>query len=371
MKTIFVKTPRFEVPLAMQNLFYDKPVIHPNWKDFASKKLGTEFFQIANGTYNSPVLWGIISDGIGEIDIDSSFEECITRFREMPVRGFQYNILEGILHNGETADLLITEKITLKESLSVVKRNKLEWLAYIGLYPYDNRASIVKALNHLIHQPEQFMDTIAKLFTIFWERVFSETWKRMESALDNSIDSHKRLFSSLSFEEFAKEVNLKIKVDEKKRTLEGMRGGYKLGFDSITDCYFIPSVFNDKKFWTNFKTKNNKCKIYIPYFDHRISLDNTGTDLLELEPDVALILKALGDTTRYAIMGLISEKRQSSKEIASSLSINKSTVSHHINILREAGLIDEKPDGSFTMLSINTETINNITPLLKKKLKIN
>ena len=50
-------------------------------------------------------------------------------------------------------------------------------------------------------------------------------------------------------------------------------------------------------------------------------------------------LKALGDTTRMAILDLVLERAASVTELAAALGKPKSTVAHHVEVLRRAGLM--------------------------------
>ena len=50
-------------------------------------------------------------------------------------------------------------------------------------------------------------------------------------------------------------------------------------------------------------------------------------------------LKALGDRTRMAILDLVLERAASVTELAAALGKPKSTVAHHVEVLRRAGLL--------------------------------
>jgi hypothetical protein len=61
-------------------------------------------------------------------------------------------------------------------------------------------------------------------------------------------------------------------------------------------------------------------------------------------PDLVLAdqphqLKALGDRTRMAILDLVLERAASVTELAAALGKPKSTVAHHVDVLRRAGLL--------------------------------
>jgi DNA-binding transcriptional ArsR family regulator len=50
------------------------------------------------------------------------------------------------------------------------------------------------------------------------------------------------------------------------------------------------------------------------------------------------------------------------------LSLSRPTVSHHIHLLREAGLIDEKVQGNALLLSLKVEVFQNLSEIVSNKL---
>ena len=56
---------------------------------------------------------------------------------------------------------------------------------------------------------------------------------------------------------------------------------------------------------------------------------------------VVHLFKTLADSTRLRIVGLISEEPRCGQEIAAELNLAPATVTHHLRILREAGLVNE------------------------------
>ena len=67
--------------------------------------------------------------------------------------------------------------------------------------------------------------------------------------------------------------------------------------------------------------------------------------------------KALADETRQKIMGLVCCKWLSVNEIVEQLNVTQPTVSHHLAILREAGLVQAREEGKQTFYSLNQENI--------------
>lgn len=67
--------------------------------------------------------------------------------------------------------------------------------------------------------------------------------------------------------------------------------------------------------------------------------------------------KALADDTRQKIMTLVCCKWLSVNEIVEQLNVTQPTVSHHLAILREAGLVRAREDGKQTFYSLNQERL--------------
>ena len=67
--------------------------------------------------------------------------------------------------------------------------------------------------------------------------------------------------------------------------------------------------------------------------------------------------KALADETRQKIMSLCCCKWLSVGEIVEALHVSQPTVSHHLSILRSAGLVDSRREGKQVFYSLNQEKI--------------
>ncbi len=65
------------------------------------------------------------------------------------------------------------------------------------------------------------------------------------------------------------------------------------------------------------------------------------------------IFKALSDPTRRKILELLKEKDMTPSEILEKIKIAQPTLSHHLDILKRAGLVDYERDGKFLKYSLN------------------
>ena len=63
--------------------------------------------------------------------------------------------------------------------------------------------------------------------------------------------------------------------------------------------------------------------------------------------------KALADPTRQEIMALICCRELSVGEIVEAVGVSQPTVSHHLAILRESGLVSGRSEGKHTYYTLN------------------
>lgn len=73
--------------------------------------------------------------------------------------------------------------------------------------------------------------------------------------------------------------------------------------------------------------------------------------------DPVLFAKAIADETRQKIMKLTCCRWRSVSEIVEQLNVTQPTVSHHLALLREAGLVLYKEDGKQTYYRLNRELV--------------
>lgn len=70
--------------------------------------------------------------------------------------------------------------------------------------------------------------------------------------------------------------------------------------------------------------------------------------------------KALNDPIRRKILELLKEKDMNAGEIADNFNISKPSVSHHLDILKQADLVVSIKQGQFVNYSLNTTVLDDV-----------
>ena len=73
-----------------------------------------------------------------------------------------------------------------------------------------------------------------------------------------------------------------------------------------------------------------------------------------------ILFKALNDSTRREILELLKKKDMTAGEIADQFNISKPSISHHLDLLKQAGLVEAEKHGQFISYSLNTTVVDEL-----------
>lgn len=71
--------------------------------------------------------------------------------------------------------------------------------------------------------------------------------------------------------------------------------------------------------------------------------------------------KALSDPTRRSILNLLKGGAKTAGEIGSQFDMTGATVSHHLSVLKDAGLISDERRGKYIYYELNLSILDEIT----------
>ncbi|MEN8201773.1 MAG: autorepressor SdpR family transcription factor [Bacteroidota bacterium] len=72
------------------------------------------------------------------------------------------------------------------------------------------------------------------------------------------------------------------------------------------------------------------------------------------------VFKALNDPTRREILELLKEKDMNAGEIAEHFAISKPSISHHLDLLKQADLVLSEKNGQFITYTLNITVVEDI-----------
>lgn len=72
------------------------------------------------------------------------------------------------------------------------------------------------------------------------------------------------------------------------------------------------------------------------------------------------LFKALSDPTRRKIINMLREKDLTAGEIADAFDISKPSISHHLDLLKQAGIVLAEKEGQYIRYSLNATVFEDM-----------
>lgn len=85
-----------------------------------------------------------------------------------------------------------------------------------------------------------------------------------------------------------------------------------------------------------------------------------------INTNMNILFKALNDSTRREILELLKKGDMTAGEIADRFNISKPSISHHLDLLKQAGLVHSTKEGQFIYYSLNTTVMDEMLKWIMK-----
>lgn len=85
--------------------------------------------------------------------------------------------------------------------------------------------------------------------------------------------------------------------------------------------------------------------------------------------DLIGVLKAVSDKNRMRIIKMLEKKNMCVCELVAVLKIKQPSVSKHLSILRNVGIIQDERNGQWIDYSLCTEKVNKYSPIIQSMIK--
>ena len=348
-------TPRFELFYALQALESSGERL-ADWRREMDQKIPPRLRTSIANVAPSALIWPLIADALRDEPPGIGFDQMVIALRSMNDTVFQNAVLGGIFKAAGSVEGLISSKATLKRTVAGESKTQERLLSLIGLHPFVAEGASAAVFQQIVSAPQSYREEIVAVIQAFWSAEFSASWKSLDPAMHRSARTIKNEIAKRGFATFSRESKLPIRVDGD--SIVTANGATRVPIRQVVGIHLIPSVFNVARLWAAYTDSRKRTRFYISILDTDISL---GTDVIEspgaapVEP--GLVFRALGDTTRYAIASTIAREPMTSADLAERFGVSKPTISHHVQILRDAQLLHESDGGSGTVLSLNRRVL--------------
>lgn len=80
----------------------------------------------------------------------------------------------------------------------------------------------------------------------------------------------------------------------------------------------------------------------------------------------AVVFKAMGDENRIQILSFLAKEEKCANDILKELSISQPTLSHHMKVLCDAGLVEDRKDGKWIYYHLSEKGTDKLVSSIKK-----
>ncbi len=361
----FAVTPRFEVFYALRVLD-GRGEFAERWRGETERALPADFRASAERVAPRPMMWALLADSLRDSKPDPTFPEMLETIASLDQAMFQRAVLSGVFRSEGVVTDLIAGRQSLSDAVAGESEKSGALLRHIGLQPFQRSSAVAKAFTRIVSEPTQFRADLSNTLETFWSSAFSDDWKSLEPRMRRRVEAMEDAIGSTSLSVFAEVAKLPVIFDDEKRIVSSVRGAMMFRYQDLREIHVIPSAFNDSRLWGAYADSSGSLQLYFPMFDAELLETASIRARRSLNrgvaqaADSALLFRALGDTTRYAMARVLARGPRTSVELAKDFAVSKATISHHVQLLRQAGLLRERVTDKGVALALDRQALEEL-----------
>lgn len=285
--------------------------------------------------------------------LDKQDKEALEIVKQFPANGIE--MLNFVLDSGELKDI--------DAFLEHMKESDVVDFFYYILNEQIEKSKISKAFveikeRYKIQEKIKWLISEEQLMEFFqnYENIKAKTIHLLNTIAKS--DFRQKLLSIQEKIDASQEhINSLIAKDSIDGVLEKISGRPGKFFAGFREYNVIPSYFVSPRFIRVFSGD----RLYI-VFDCRAAGDKTQA----MHDELSTILKIIDDKSRLEILKILINNKSYGKAIADIVGISTPTVSHHLDILKQAGLVKEEKIRNIKYFYADKEKLKTIIEDLNK-----
>jgi DNA-binding transcriptional ArsR family regulator len=379
-------SPRLELFLAAWSLASDRARRHPEWRRQGRRALPGTYWAAEAALGGAAEIWLLAAAAPGAAPHDSTSIELLARLERRPAGAVFTAMLASLLGDPVLARRVAVGGLTLPRALASLPRPRILALSSMNFEPSNPDHPLWAALARFAASPEAGQRALVAGLDAFREAVFEPVWRPLLEAEAAAAASVAARIERGDWAGLGHRLGLGIEFDSKAQAIRQVTGGARTDMARIGGLQFLPSSFNEPRWWF-IDQEGERGTAWLPFLDPTLGPEPQRSGAMEAEPatpakaarssraqgtaaggDVALVFRALGDATRFAMANLLARRAMPAVELARQLHLSKPTVTHHLHFLRDAGLIEEQGEGGRKLLALRREALEALSSRTVRRL---
>jgi DNA-binding transcriptional ArsR family regulator len=337
-------SPLFETVLSLKVLSQPRhhPLHHPWLREMRKLKPALrrqmDAYSFAYGKWVPIFLFARSTGGF------DSFDDELERMRALPERTIRYEFSRFANQHAPPDPELLDDPNRRRAIVAAAED-----------VPADARVQLALALE----RPREFVDGFATFLRAYWRTAFRQEWQRIEPRLAAAVATAGEAIATEGVYPFLAGISPRVHVDPDRREVT-VEKWYDSDREVEPDEAFVlaPSVY----VWPHLLAScEGEWPPGLAYAAPFLSTDGSF-----LPPaDLVRLLRALGDETRLRALRLLAEQPRSTQELAPLLGISEASLSKHLRLLNEIGLLSRKRSGHFVLYALLPERLAALQPSVR------
>jgi DNA-binding transcriptional ArsR family regulator len=206
-----------------------------------------------------------------------------------------------------------------------------------------------------LDDPGEVLRQFIEILEEYWENAFRHEWERLEPLLADVVTAAGRELATAGPYAFLSQLNPRLRAarDEGCLWIDKMPDG-DVSMAPGGQLVLMPSVY----IWPHLGVELNETLPSIvypaPFMTEEARPRIPPQELLR-------VLRALGDDTRLRALRLIAEHPRSTQELAQLVNVSESSLSKHLRLMSEAGILTTRRQGYYVLYEIAPARIDALS----------
>lgn len=363
----FLVAPQFETLTALAQTAGKPSLALAVWSERLATELPDRFWQAHRQLAIMPAHWYGLCDWPIFWSLEPDFATTIAQIEALTPEAFARGVLGALLLNPQAVETLLSGQ-SLADAIALLPKIDRDWFTFLGFYPAPKPGS--SFLELVATKPKLAQRCFTICLSSFWHH-FKAYWRRLGPRLSLSAEMGAARVRYLPVEEISWRFGVTLNFDPIEKHLDSIRSGYVVKFKYLAEIVMVPSLFNFEQIWSIDYSNPNRQVLYIPYLDPELTAEDLSVvPTGEIRPpgDPVVVFRALGEATRFAMATLIARQPIGAADIARELRLSKQTAMHHLQQLRQAGLIEDLTQGSAKLFALRRSAIATLSARTAERL---
>ncbi len=211
----------------------------------------------------------------------------------------------------------------------------------------------------VLEEPQALMERFRVLLASYWEEAFEDEWARLQPVLVDGIHGAARVIAGSGLMAFLEGLRPDVRVNRQAGAFSLERSHdheVRLAGDDI--LLMVPSVY----VWPDVRVSCDAPWHYGLVYPAPAVVDKARSGIPPQE--LLKVIRALGDDTRLRVLRIVAEGPRSTQELASLAHVSEATMSKHLRILAEAGVLSSAREGYYVLYALVRERVAYLSAAL-------